>query len=106
VHLNDITAFDDLKLCRSMGDCGTRVRGNVRHRCPSFGSCLTDRVFGLALRHLFPVADLPWGIFASRSFIARHGRPAGAGDLVRFTVVELIDTGRALDEYACCRRHR
>jgi hypothetical protein len=43
------------------------------------------------LRHLFPVADLPWGIFTSRSFIARHGRPAGAGDLVRFTVVELID---------------
>ena len=37
------------------------------------------------------VADLPWGIFASRSFIARHGRPASADDLVRFSVVELID---------------
>jgi molybdate transport repressor ModE-like protein len=37
------------------------------------------------------VADLPWGVFASHSFIARHGRPAGADDFVRFSVVELID---------------
>lgn len=37
------------------------------------------------------IADLPWGIFASRSFVARHGQPAGADDLGRFSIVELID---------------
>jgi len=37
------------------------------------------------------VADLPWGIYASREFVARHGRPRGAGDLDRFGVVELTD---------------
>jgi DNA-binding transcriptional LysR family regulator len=37
------------------------------------------------------IAELPWGIYASRAFIERHGRPAEPRDIERFTVVELVD---------------
>jgi DNA-binding transcriptional LysR family regulator len=37
------------------------------------------------------IAELPWGIYASRAFIERHGRPAEPRDIQRFAVVELID---------------
>lgn len=37
------------------------------------------------------IADLPWGIYASRDYVARHGKPAGKEDLASFDVVELID---------------
>jgi DNA-binding transcriptional LysR family regulator len=37
------------------------------------------------------IAEVPWGIYASRAFIERHGRPANPHDIERFTVVELID---------------
>jgi DNA-binding transcriptional LysR family regulator len=34
------------------------------------------------------VADSPWAIYASRSYIARHGRPQGLEDLAQHEVVE------------------
>jgi DNA-binding transcriptional LysR family regulator len=37
------------------------------------------------------LADLPWGIYASRGFILRHGRPRGAEDLARYSMVQLVD---------------
>jgi DNA-binding transcriptional LysR family regulator len=37
------------------------------------------------------IADLPWGIYASRAFVERHGRPKSAADIQRFSIVELID---------------
>ena len=37
------------------------------------------------------IAELPWGIYASRAFVERHGRPTEPRDIERFTVVELID---------------
>lgn len=37
------------------------------------------------------VVDLPWGIYASREFVARHGKPRSVSDLVRFDVIELTD---------------
>jgi DNA-binding transcriptional LysR family regulator len=37
------------------------------------------------------IAEPPWGIYASRAFVERHGRPAEPRDIERFTVVELID---------------
>ena len=37
------------------------------------------------------VADLPWALYASREFVARHGKPRCAGDLGRFGIIELTD---------------
>jgi DNA-binding transcriptional LysR family regulator len=37
------------------------------------------------------IAEPPWGIYASRAFVERHGRPAEPRDIERFAVVELID---------------
>lgn len=37
------------------------------------------------------IAELPWGIYASRAFVERYGRPADPRDIGRFAVVELID---------------
>jgi DNA-binding transcriptional LysR family regulator len=34
------------------------------------------------------IADAPWAIFASRSYIKRHGRPQGREDLDRHAVIE------------------
>lgn len=34
------------------------------------------------------IADAPWAIYASRSYIARHGRPQGREDLARHAVIE------------------
>jgi len=36
------------------------------------------------------IAELPWAIYASRSFIARHGRPATQSDLHAFPVIEFV----------------
>jgi DNA-binding transcriptional LysR family regulator len=35
------------------------------------------------------IADVPWALFASRSYVERHGRPADAGALNRHAVIEL-----------------
>jgi DNA-binding transcriptional LysR family regulator len=37
------------------------------------------------------LADLPWGIYASRAFVERYGRPETPQDLARFPLIELID---------------
>ena len=37
------------------------------------------------------IVDLPWGIYASREFVARHGKPRSEGDLERFDIIELTD---------------
>jgi DNA-binding transcriptional LysR family regulator len=42
------------------------------------------------------IADVPWGIYASRAFIERHGRPNDPWDINRFTVVELTDELKTL----------
>jgi DNA-binding transcriptional LysR family regulator len=36
------------------------------------------------------IAELPWAIYASRSFIARHGRPATERDLQAFPIIEFV----------------
>ena len=36
------------------------------------------------------VADVPWGIYASRSYVGRYGRPKSAGDLNLHSVIEFI----------------
>jgi DNA-binding transcriptional LysR family regulator len=37
------------------------------------------------------IADTPWGVYASRGFVERFGRPRDAEDLARFSIVGLID---------------
>jgi DNA-binding transcriptional LysR family regulator len=35
------------------------------------------------------IADVPWGIYASRAFVAQHGRPAAPSDIKRFPIINL-----------------
>jgi DNA-binding transcriptional LysR family regulator len=51
------------------------------------------------------IAELPWGIYASRAFIERHGRPAEPRDIERFAVVELIDELENLPAVRWMRLH-
>ena len=37
------------------------------------------------------IAEVPWGIYASRAFVQRHGSPSDPQDIQRFAVIELID---------------
>jgi DNA-binding transcriptional LysR family regulator len=37
------------------------------------------------------IAEVPWGIYASRAFIEQHGCPAVPSDIERFAVIDLID---------------
>lgn len=37
------------------------------------------------------IAELPWGIYANRTFIKRHGKPAGENDLDRFMLITFVD---------------
>ncbi len=37
------------------------------------------------------IVDLPWGIYASREFVARHGKPRSEGDLEQYGIIELTD---------------
>jgi DNA-binding transcriptional LysR family regulator len=36
------------------------------------------------------IADVPWGVYASRSYVARHGGPKRAEDLDRHSIIEFI----------------
>jgi DNA-binding transcriptional LysR family regulator len=53
------------------------------------------------------IVDLPWGIYASREFVARHGKPRSEGDLERFGIIELTDelervpAARWMQAHAC-----
>ena len=60
----------------SKGEADIAIRGGA----PGSGALVARKI-----------ADLPWGIYASRAFVERHGQPAGPRDIERFTVVELID---------------
>jgi DNA-binding transcriptional LysR family regulator len=37
------------------------------------------------------IAEVPWGIYASRAFVQKHGSPSDPKDIERFPVIELID---------------
>jgi DNA-binding transcriptional LysR family regulator len=37
------------------------------------------------------IAEVPWGIYASRSFVERHGRPSAPADINVYNVVEMVD---------------
>jgi DNA-binding transcriptional LysR family regulator len=41
------------------------------------------------------IAEVPWGVYASRAFIERHGRPSTPADIESFSVIEL--TGEVED---------
>ena len=58
------------------GEADVAIRG---------GGAESDALVGMK------IVDLPWGIYASREFVARHGKPCSAGDLGRFDVIELTD---------------
>jgi molybdate transport repressor ModE-like protein len=36
------------------------------------------------------IADLPWGVYASRTLVERHGRPATPADFARYGIIELV----------------
>ena len=36
------------------------------------------------------IAEVPWGIYASRAFVAQHGRPATPSDITRFPIINLV----------------
>ena len=37
------------------------------------------------------IAEVPWGIYASRSFVERHGQPSTPADIDGFSIIELVD---------------
>ena len=37
------------------------------------------------------IAEVPWGIYASHSFLERYGQPSTPADIENFSVVELVD---------------
>jgi DNA-binding transcriptional LysR family regulator len=37
------------------------------------------------------IAEVPWGIYASRAFVAQYGSPAAPSDIKRFPIVALVD---------------
>ena len=51
------------------------------------------------------IAEVPWGIYASRAFIERHGRPAEPLDIERFTVVDFTDELEKLPAVRWMRSH-
>jgi DNA-binding transcriptional LysR family regulator len=51
------------------------------------------------------IAEVPWGIFASRSFVERHGRPSTPVDIDGFSVIELVDEIEALPAARWMKTH-
>jgi DNA-binding transcriptional LysR family regulator len=74
----------------SKGEADIAIRGGT----PGAGALVARKI-----------AELPWGIYASRAFVERHGRPAGPRDIERFTVVELIDESENLPAVSWMRSH-
>lgn len=60
----------------SKGEADVAIRGGT----PGSGALVARKI-----------AEVPWGIYVSRGFVERHGRPAVPRDIERFTVVELVD---------------
>jgi DNA-binding transcriptional LysR family regulator len=42
------------------------------------------------------IAEVPWAIYASHSFVERYGRPCAPADIGNFNIVELVDEIGAL----------
>lgn len=74
----------------SKGEADIAIRGGT----PGSGALVARKI-----------AELPWGIYASRAFVERHGRPAAPRDIERFTVVELIDESENLPAARWMRSH-
>jgi DNA-binding transcriptional LysR family regulator len=51
------------------------------------------------------IAELPWGIYASRDFIGRHGQPAQPADLQHFGMIELTDELETIPAARWIRAH-
>lgn len=51
------------------------------------------------------IADLPWGIFASRAFVARYGPISHIEDLMRVSIVELTDELEAVPAARWMKAH-
>jgi DNA-binding transcriptional LysR family regulator len=66
----------------SRGEADIAIRGGTLHDDPA----LVGR----------KIAEVPWGIYASRTFVERHGRPSTPGDINGFSIVELVDEIAAL----------
>ena len=60
----------------SKGEADIAIRGGT----PGLGALVAKKI-----------AEVPWGIYASRAFIERHGCPAVPSDIERFAVIDLID---------------
>jgi DNA-binding transcriptional LysR family regulator len=65
----------------SKGEADIAIRGGK----PGSGALVSKKI-----------AELPWGIYASRTFVERHGRPAGPRDIERFSVVDLTEESENL----------
>ena len=51
------------------------------------------------------IAEVPWGIYASRSFVERHGRPSTPADIGGFSIIELVDEIEALPAARWMKTH-
>jgi DNA-binding transcriptional LysR family regulator len=51
------------------------------------------------------IGETPWGIFASRAFVERYGRPASPDDIERFKVIDLVDELEGLPAVRWMREH-
>ena len=51
------------------------------------------------------IAEVPWGIYASRAFVQRHGSPSDPEDIERFAVIELIDELKNLPAVRWMKSH-
>ncbi|MCK1289050.1 hypothetical protein IVB41_34725 [Bradyrhizobium sp. 44] len=49
--------------------------------------------------------DVPWAIYASHSFVKRHGSPSSPDGINRFSVVELVDQIQALPAARWIKMH-
>jgi len=51
------------------------------------------------------IAEVPWGIYASHSFVERHGRPSTPVDIDGFSIIELVDEIGALPAARWMKTH-
>lgn len=51
------------------------------------------------------IAEVPWGIYASHSFVERHGRPSTPAEIDSFSVIELVDDIKGLPAARWMRAH-
>lgn len=51
------------------------------------------------------IAEVPWGIYASRSFVERYGRPSKPTDIDNFSIIELVDEIEALPAARWMKTH-